>query len=84
MAKYKYFTDEKNRMVIAVSSYAKKRVKGVAIAAFSRAWDKYSDALELYNYALKYLDRMKQYLNDSFNEKTEADQRVQDVLDELT
>lgn len=33
MAKYEYFTDEKNRMVIAVSSYAKKRVKGVAIAA---------------------------------------------------
>lgn len=109
MAKYKYFTDEKNRMVIAVSSYAKKRVKGVAIAApddefdyekgrklakarcdakiankrLNRALDKYHDALELYAYALDYRNRMEQYANDSLKEKTEADQRVRDMLDEL-
>ena len=39
MAKYNYFTDEKNRKVIAVSTYAKKRVKGVAVASPDDVFD---------------------------------------------
>lgn len=32
MARYKYFTDEKNRKVIVISTYAGKTVRGVAKA----------------------------------------------------
>ena len=106
--KYKFY-DAGNK-IIAVSTYAGKQVRGVAIChpddnfnletgkqiaaarcnyriatkRYERAQAKYAEAQEQLLYAQQHLDKMKEYMTDSFLAANEAAQQCDRIIKEMT
>ena len=107
LSKYKFYVA--GNKIIAVSTYAKKLVRGVAIChpedsfsletgkclaaarcneriaakRYARAQVKYIEACQERDEAINKVDRMKEYLNDSFIAMNEASQACDNLIKEI-
>ncbi len=108
LEKYRFY--EAGNKIIAISTYAGRTVRGVAIChpedqfnkeigkrlaaarcnekiaakRYARSQEKYIEALNKRDEALKYLDNMKEYMSDSFIAMNEAAQACDALIKEIT